>query len=108
MESTDKPVLAFGRIGKRLYISRKFHDRDWNSVHHGLPETIRALQNSCLAGALQRDTPGLDAMPVSARAPDAGALERVRLAGHGLRRRARARRSPNEARKSDAIGFRWQ
>jgi acyl-CoA synthetase (NDP forming) len=108
MESTDKPVLAFGRIAQNVSdISRKFQTETGIPFIHGLPETIRALQNLVrYAGVLQRDTPALDATPVSARAPDAGALDAL-LAGHGLTPpRSALAASPDEAAARAAeIGF---
>ena len=46
MASTDKPILAFGRIAQNVSdISRKFQTETGVPFIHGLPETVRALQN---------------------------------------------------------------
>jgi acyl-CoA synthetase (NDP forming) len=45
MESTDKPILAFGRIAQNTSdISLKFQRATGLPFIHGLPETVRALQ----------------------------------------------------------------
>jgi acetyltransferase len=83
-DSTGKPVLAFGRIAQNVSeISRKYQAETGVPFIHGLPETIRALNNLVrYAGALQRDPTALDA-PASAPPPDAMALDTA-LRQHGL------------------------
>jgi acetate---CoA ligase (ADP-forming) len=55
-QSTDKPVLAFGRISQNASeISRKYQTETGVPFIHGLPETVRALQGlTGYAAALRR------------------------------------------------------
>lgn len=107
MESTTKPVLAFGRIAQNVSeISRKFQTETGVPFIHGLPETIRALRNLVrYAEVLQRPVPPPDP-PVATRVPDAGALDAL-LAEHGLTppRSALAASPDDAATKAAAIGF---
>ena len=107
VESTDKPVLAFGRIAQNVSdISRKYQAETGVPFIHGLPETIRALANLVrYAEALQR--PALPAdPPVAAGAPDAAAFDAL-LAEHGLMPpRSALTTSPDDAAaKAATIGF---
>ncbi len=106
-ESTTKPVLAFGRLSQNVSeISRKYQAETGVPFIHGLPETIRALRNLVrYAEVLQRPAPPADP-PVSAYAPDAGALNAL-LAEHGLTPpRSTLAKSPEDAAaKAAAIGF---
>jgi acetyltransferase len=106
-DATSKPVLAFGRIAQNATeTSRKFQAETGVPFIHGLPETIRALQNLVrYAGALQSGPAALDA-PGSTRPPEGGALD-VLLAQHGLTPpRAALAASPEEAAARAAeIGF---
>jgi acetate---CoA ligase (ADP-forming) len=105
-DSTTKPVLAFGRIAQNVSeISRKYQAETGVPFIHGLPQTIRALRNLVrYAGALQCDPAPLD--PVSARPPDAGALDAL-LGKHGLTppRSALAASPDDAAAKAAEIGF---
>jgi acetate---CoA ligase (ADP-forming) len=62
MQSTDKPVLAFGRISQNASeISRKYQSETGVPFIHGLPETVRALQ--ALAGYAAALRRGVDPVP---------------------------------------------
>ena len=56
LASTDKPVLAFGRIAQNASeVSRKYQNETGVPFIHGLPETVRALQGLVrYAAALRR------------------------------------------------------
>ena len=56
LASTDKPILAFGRIAQNTSdISRKFQSETGVPFIQGLPETVRALQGLVrYAAALRR------------------------------------------------------
>jgi acyl-CoA synthetase (NDP forming) len=56
--STDKPVLAFGRMAQNTTeVSRKYQSETGVPFIQGLPETVRALQSLVrYAEALRRDT----------------------------------------------------
>jgi acyl-CoA synthetase (NDP forming) len=107
LESTTKPVLAFGRIAQNVSeISRKFQAETGVPFIHGLPETIRALRNLVrYAEVLQRPVAPPDPA-VAAQAPDAGTLDAL-LAEHGLvpPRSALAASPDDAAAKAAAIGF---
>ena len=107
LDSTTKPVLAFGRIAQNVSeISRRFQTETGVPFIHGLPETIRALRNLVrYAEVLQRPVPPPDP-PVATRVPDAGALDAL-LAEHGLTppRSALAASPDDAATKAAAIGF---
>ena len=107
MASTDKPILAFGRIAQNVSdISRKFQGETGVPFIHGVPETIRALRNLArYADALRHMTPR-DATPPATRPPDAAALDAL-LATHGLTPpRAVLAASPDDAAaRAAAIGF---
>ncbi|HLH88636.1 MAG TPA: acetate--CoA ligase family protein [Xanthobacteraceae bacterium] len=106
-ESTEKPVLAFGRIAQNVSeISRKFQAETGVPFIHGLPQTVRALRNLVrYAEVLQRPAPPSDP-PVAARPPDAAALDAL-LAAHDLvaPRSALATTPDDAATKAAAIGF---
>ncbi len=59
LASTDKPVLAFGRIAQNASeISREYQNESGVPFIQGLPETVRALQGLVrYAAALQRGAP---------------------------------------------------
>jgi acyl-CoA synthetase (NDP forming) len=62
MQSTDKPVLAFGRISQNASeISRKYQSETGVPFIHGLPETVRALQ--ALAGYAAALRRGVNPVP---------------------------------------------
>jgi acyl-CoA synthetase (NDP forming) len=55
MESTDKPILVFGRMAQNSSeISRKFQSETGVPFIQGLPETVRALQSLVRYGAAVR------------------------------------------------------
>jgi acyl-CoA synthetase (NDP forming) len=85
LASTDKPVIAFGRIAQNASeISRKFQSETGVPFIHGLPETVRALQGLVrYAAARQR---GAAAMPAPGGHAEnlAGAAFDAMLASHGL------------------------
>jgi acyl-CoA synthetase (NDP forming) len=60
--STDKPVLAFGRIAQNTTeVSRKYQRETGVPFIQGLPETVRALQNLVRCAAARRR--GVMALP---------------------------------------------
>jgi acetyltransferase len=105
MESTDKPVLAFGRIAQNATdISRKFQAETGVPFIHGLPETVRALQNLVrYADALRRNAVLTRASPALS---DAASFD-AQLAAHGLTppRSALAATPDEAAAKAEQIGF---
>lgn len=107
-ESTDKPVLAFGRIAQNVSeISRKFQAETGVPFIHGLPETVRALQGLVrYAGALQRGSAIFSPEPEAARPLEPGALDAV-LVRHGLTppRAALAASADEAGAKAAEIGF---
>ena len=53
--STDKPVLAFGRIAQNsTEISRRYQHETGVPFIHGLPETVRAMQHLARYAAVVR------------------------------------------------------
>ena len=55
LASTDKPVLAFGRIAQNASeVSRKYQNETGVPFIHGLPETVRALQGLVRYAAARR------------------------------------------------------
>jgi acyl-CoA synthetase (NDP forming) len=108
MASTDNPILAFGRIAQNVSdISRNFQSETGVPFIHGLPETVRALQNLVrYAQALRRipvisDEPGTDA-----EAPDAATFDAL-LSVHDITPpRSVFAKTPEEAASRAAkIGF---
>ena len=78
MASTDKPVLAFGRMAQNATeISRKYQEQTGMPFIHGLPETVRALQGLARYAAAVRNGVAEIASP-RGRAQD---LERASLTG---------------------------
>jgi acetyltransferase len=108
MASTDKPVLAFGRIAQNgSDISRKFQTETGMPFIHGLPETVRALQNLVhYAAAVRRGAVPAAGNSRAAKEPDPPALEAL-MAAHGLTppRGARAASAEAAATKAAEIGF---
>jgi succinyl-CoA synthetase beta subunit len=102
--STDKPILAFGRIAQNASeISRKFQSETGIPFIQGLPETVRALQGLVnYAAALRR---GVAALP--APRDDATELDDALLAANGLTppRGSFARTPDDAAAKATTIGF---
>ena len=83
--STDKPILAFGRIAQNASdISRKFQEETGVPFIHGLPETVRALQGLVrYAAALRRGVGAIDEPRGRAGNLDGPAFDAL-LATHGL------------------------
>ena len=108
MASTDKPILAFGRIAQNVSdISRKFQSETGVPFIHGLPETVRALQNLVrYADAVRRRGSPLGQPDAGAPTPDANTFEAL-LAAHGLTppRGALAKTPEAAAAKAGEIGF---
>ncbi len=108
MASTDKPILAFGRISQNVSeISRQFQNETGVPFIHGLPETVRALQ--CLvryADTVRRGITPPDASRPGAASFDPNAIESV-LSAYGLTPpRAALAKTPEEAAaKAGEIGF---
>jgi len=108
MASTDKPVLAFGRIAQNVSdISRRFQSETDVPVIHGLPQTVRALQSLVhYAAALRRGVVRSEQPRSDAKEFDAGAFDAL-LAAHGLTspRSALAKTPGEAAAKAGEIGF---
>jgi acetate---CoA ligase (ADP-forming) len=108
MASTDKPVLAFGRIAQNVSdISRRFQNETGVPVIHGLPETVRALQSLVrYAAALRRGVVRSEQPRSDAKEFDAGAFDAL-LTAHGLTtpRSALAKTPGEAAAKAGEIGF---
>src|SRR5215207_5503716 len=83
--STDKPILAFGRIAQNASdVSRKFQADTGVPFIHGLPETVRALQGLVrYATALRRGVGAIDEPHGRAGNLDGAAFDAL-LAAHGL------------------------
>jgi acetyltransferase len=102
--STDKPVLAFGRIAQNASeISRNYQAETGVPFIQGLPETVRALQ------ALVRYAAALKRSVAALHAPRGGAgeLNDALLAAHGLTppRSSFAKTAEDAAAKAASIGF---
>ena len=108
MASTDKPVLAFGRIAQNVSeISRRFQAETGVPFIHGLPETARALQSLVrYAAALRRGVVRSEAPLAHADEPSPEAFDAL-LAAHGLPppRGARAQTPDDAAARAAEIGF---
>ncbi|MBX9842138.1 MAG: acetate--CoA ligase family protein [Xanthobacteraceae bacterium] len=106
--STDKPVLAFGRIAQNTTeVSRKYQTESGVPFIHGLPETVRALQNLVRYAASQRR--GAMALPEprgDISHLEGAAFERL-LASHHLTlpRSATAATPEQAAAEAERIGF---
>ena len=83
--STDKPILAFGRIAQNVSdISRKFQSETGVPFIQGLPETVRALQGLVRYAATLRRGVAPMAEPRGRADNLAGAAFDALLATHGL------------------------
>ena len=107
-DSTDKPILAFGRIAQNASdISRKFQHETGVPFIQGLPETVRALQSLVHYAAAQRR--GVAALPAPRGSAGnlAGARLDAVLAEHGLSvpRSVLAKTADEAAAQAAAIGF---
>ena len=108
LASTDKPVLAFGRIAQNASdVSRKYQNETGVPFIHGLPETVRALQGLVrYAAALRRGVGAIDEPRGRAENLDGAAFDAL-LAAHGLTAPKSAfGKTPDEAAAQAArIGF---
>jgi acyl-CoA synthetase (NDP forming) len=107
-DSTDKPILAFGRIAQNASdISRKFQHETGVPFIQGLPETVRALQSLVHYAAAQRR--GVAALPAPRGSAGnlAGARLDAVLAEHGLTvpKSGLAKTADEAAAQAAAIGF---
>ena len=85
MASTEKPILAFGRIAQNVSdIGRRFQAESGVPFIQGLPETVRALQGLVrYAAVLRRGIPAT-AEPRGSAENLVGAAFDTLLAAHGL------------------------
>jgi len=106
--STDKPVLAFGRVAQNVSdISRKFQTETGVPFIQGLPETVRALQGLVhYAAAVRRGVAPLAAPSGPAGGLDPNAFNEL-LAANGLPapRGAVAKEPDDAAAIAGRIGF---
>jgi acyl-CoA synthetase (NDP forming) len=107
-DSTDKPILAFGRMAQNTTeISRKYQSETGVPFIQGLPETVRALQGLVRYAAVLRR--GVVALP-EPRGQEGnlmGARLDALLADHGLAvpKSALAKTAGEAAERAAAIGF---
>jgi acyl-CoA synthetase (NDP forming) len=107
-ESTDKPVLAFGRMAQNVSdISRRFQAETGVPYIQGLPETVRALQGLVRYAATLRRGAARLPPPRGRREDLAGDRLNALLAEHGLPppRSALARTPEEAATRAAEIGF---
>jgi acyl-CoA synthetase (NDP forming) len=107
-ESTDKPLIAFGRMAQNVSdISRKFQNETGVPYIQGLPETVRALQGLVRYGAAIRR--GAAALPESRGRAENLKGERfdALLGEHGLTppKSAMTRTADEAAKQAVGIGF---
>ncbi len=108
LHSTDKPILAFGRIAQNASeVSRKYQNETGVPFIHGLPETVRALQGLVRYAATLRRGVSTIAEPHGRAENLKGAAFDALLAAHGLTLPASASaKTPDEAAAQAArIGF---
>jgi acyl-CoA synthetase (NDP forming) len=108
LTSTDKPVLAFGRIAQNASkLSRKFQSETGVPFIHGLPGTVRALQGLVRYAAARRRTSSLIAEPHGCAESLEGASFEALLAAHGLTapKSAFGKTSDEAAAHAARIGF---
>ncbi len=106
--STDKPVLAFGRIAQNASeVSRKYQNETGVPFIHGLPETVRALQGLVRYAATLRRGVSAIVEPRGRAESLQGAAFDTLLGTSGLTTPASASgRTPDEAAAQAArIGF---
>ncbi|MGD0024926.1 MAG: acetate--CoA ligase family protein, partial [Xanthobacteraceae bacterium] len=85
MATTDKPVLAFGRMAQNSSdVSRKYQNETGVPFIQGLPETVRALQSLVRYAAARRRGVATIAEPRGRAENLAGAALDALLAAHGL------------------------
>jgi acyl-CoA synthetase (NDP forming) len=107
-DSTDKPIVAFGRMAQNsTEVSRKFQSETGVPFIQGLPETVRALQSLVRYAATQRR--GVASLPEPRGRADnlTGARFDALLAEHGLDvpRSALAKTADDAAAHATTIGF---
>ena len=106
--STDKPVLAFGRIAQNSTdISRRYQQETGVPFIHGLPETVRAMQHLArYAAAVQKELPAAGPSNGAAESLDDPSLPAL-LAAHDIPspRSAFAETAVDAAAKAARIGF---
>ena len=84
-QSTDKPILAFGRIAQNVSdITRKFQHETGVPFIQGLPETVRALQGLVRYAAARRRGVASIAEPRGRAESLVGSAFEALLAAHGL------------------------
>jgi acetyltransferase len=108
LASTDKPVLAFGRIAQNASeVSRKYQNETGVPFIHGLPETVRALQGLVRYAAARRRGATSIPEPHGRAGNLEGEAFDTLLASHGLTSaEKRAGQDPDEAGAHAArIGF---
>jgi acetyltransferase len=83
--STDKPVLAFGRIAQNsTEISRRYQQETGVPFIHGLPEMVRAMQHLArYAAAVRRGIPAVASSNRAAESLDNSSLGAL-LAAHDI------------------------
>ena len=107
-KSTDKPILAFGRIAQNVSdITRKFQRETDVPFIQGLPETVRALQGLVRYAAARRRGVAPLAEPLGRAESLTGEAFEALLAAHGLTPpKSALARTPDEAGAAAArIGF---
>ncbi|MBX9824802.1 MAG: acetate--CoA ligase family protein [Xanthobacteraceae bacterium] len=106
--ATDKPVLAFGRIAQNTTeVSRKYQTESGVPFIHGLPETVRALQNLVrYAASLRRGAMALPAPRGDVARLEGAAFDKL-LASHHLTlpKSATATTPEQAAAAAERIGF---
>jgi acyl-CoA synthetase (NDP forming) len=107
-ESTDKPLLAFGRIAQNsTEVSRKYQQETGVPFIHGLAETVRALQSlTRYAAAVQKDVAAIERPHGHTKALDETSLGGL-LANYGLPspKSAFAKAPAEAAAQAGRIGF---
>jgi acyl-CoA synthetase (NDP forming) len=108
LSSTDKPVLAFGRISQNTSeIGRKYQSETGVPFIQGLPQTVRALQGLVrYAAALRRGTVATPEPRGRAENLKGAAFDTL-LASHGLQvpKSATAKTADQAAAVASEIGF---
>jgi hypothetical protein len=108
LASTDKPVLAFGRIAQNVSdVSRRFQAETGVPFIQGLPETVRALQGLVhYAAAVRRGVSALEEPSGPGQGVDSEAFAHL-LADNGLPppRSGLAKDPDDAAAIADRIGF---
>ena len=108
LASTDKPILAFGRIAQNASdVSRKFQNDTGVPFIHGLPETVRAMQGLVrYAAALVRGVGAINEPRGRAESLDGAAFDAL-LTAHGLATpKSALGKTPDEAaEQATRIGF---